>query len=174
MPFPKKPSPKTAPAPRLLPLEAYPNYLTEEERDNVDARLRADFASIPVEPGDYLDHQNDPWNLGADGVWTDLNGERRSTLYTPLVSLFGPFTRVVAANPAEPGTRVHVTTKAELPVGKTVYSAHEDGDRGTVVAHLSNGNVGIRWDAGGTSTAPAHFGYWVDVESEPTTDSADG
>ncbi|MCI4659650.1 hypothetical protein [Cryobacterium zhongshanensis] len=84
----------TQPQPRLLPLDAYPDTIDEEGRDRIDRRLRLQLASVPIEPGPYLDPENEPWTLNTDGSWTDKNGTTRSKLYAPMLSMYAPFTRV--------------------------------------------------------------------------------
>jgi hypothetical protein len=159
-----KASQEVAPNPRLLPEDAYPPHVDEAGRDRVDKKLREQMHTIPTEPGDYLDNEDEPWTLAADGSWIDQHGTSRSSEYTPIVWLFGPFTQV---EKPEATPRVHVATEEALPVGTAVYKARVGGRKGNVVGHLSDGTIGIRWDGGGTSSGPVHFGFWVDAEPEP-------
>ncbi|MET0885672.1 MAG: hypothetical protein ABWX92_04405 [Mycetocola sp.] len=164
--------PSAAPKPRLLPLDAYPDDVDEAGRDRIDKKLCEEMPTIPTEPGDYLDNEDAPWTLGADGLWTDRHGATRPGGYTPLLWFFGPWTRV---EKPEVTPRVHVTTEAALPVGTAVYKAREGGRKGTVLGHLDGGTVGIRWEGGGTSSGPVHFGFWVEVKPQPEEASlADG
>jgi hypothetical protein len=91
------------PQPRLLPLDAYPDDIDEEGRDRVDRRLRLQLASVPTEPHRYLDPENEPWTLNADGSWTDKNGTTRSKLYAPMLSMYAPFVKAAPeTNGGEP------------------------------------------------------------------------
>lgn len=52
-------------------------------------------------------------------------------------------------------------TVAELPVGtRVIKSKADDALVGTVVGHVQS-SVVVRWDNGGSSSAPAHFGLWI-------------
>ena len=91
MRFFKRRTPREA-EPRLLPLDAYPAQVTEAGRDLVDKSLREQLHTIPVIPGRWFDNAGDEWILKPDGAWTDQYGISRSSLYTPILSTFGPFT----------------------------------------------------------------------------------
>src|SRR5690606_9478661 len=90
----------------LLPDDAYPADpstgapMDEARRARVDDALVLLLAKHPVpqEPGTYVDGQGDRWVLDAEGGWTDHQGVRRDSRYTPIIAMFidaaGPFVRV--------------------------------------------------------------------------------
>lgn len=80
-------------ADRLLPLDAYPEQLDENNRNRVDARLRELAHLVPRRPGRYVDREGDPWVRDDDGSWTDCHGVRRGSAYSPLLGMFAPWRR---------------------------------------------------------------------------------
>lgn len=78
---------------RLLPEDAYPPGIGSSAKDYVDENLRSQLHTIPVEPGEYFDNENELWTLSEKGEWTDHVGDSRSKRYTPIMSAFGPFTK---------------------------------------------------------------------------------
>lgn len=78
-------------ADKLLPHEAYSGVSQNQVAAN-DKKLKEDFHKVPINPGVYKDKTGDFWTLKENGFWEDKDGEVRTSQWTPLLSLFGPWT----------------------------------------------------------------------------------
>jgi hypothetical protein len=140
---------RPAPMPRLLPLEIYPEHVDEAGRDRVDKQLREQLHTIPTESGKYLDNQAEEWTLNEDGTWTDPTGDTRSSLYTPIMSAFGPMipvtaTATVTVPPIEPSGDPAAASAAPRPASaaRTCRGASTLRAAGTPPAAAAIPNLG--------------------------------
>lgn len=75
----------------ILPEDAYPEEITPERRKEVDRLMEELLPLLPTAPGRYHDGDGDLWIKNEDGSWTDKFGETKSVEYSPVLTLFGPW-----------------------------------------------------------------------------------
>lgn len=67
------------------PLDA----VSPSRRAHVESELATLAPLVPTTPGRYLDREDSPWTLTADGQWYDEDGVTRPKAWNPLLALIG-------------------------------------------------------------------------------------
>lgn len=76
----------------MLPYEAYPDGVSEQGRQRIDAAITQLLPLLPTEPGSYRDCHGELWHLNEKGEWTDHENVTKPASWSLVIALFGPFT----------------------------------------------------------------------------------